>query len=86
MCIICISFQDRVPAFSPKKARGFVEKELGAPIHVLFKEFEDQPIAAASLGQVFVLLFYIYINFLFKNKILTLIFPIGLGKYKLKLI
>ncbi|XP_039049227.1 protein ACTIVITY OF BC1 COMPLEX KINASE 7, chloroplastic [Hibiscus syriacus] len=44
--------QDKVPAFSPKKARGFIENELGAPINVLFKEFEDQPIAAASLGQV----------------------------------
>ncbi|EEF30171.1 Protein ABC1, mitochondrial precursor, putative [Ricinus communis] len=44
--------QDRVPAFSPKKARSFIENELGAPIDMLFKEFEDQPIAAASLGQV----------------------------------
>ncbi|KAI4305624.1 hypothetical protein L6164_028980 [Bauhinia variegata] len=44
--------QDRVPAFSTKKAIGFVEQELGAPINVLFKEFEEQPIAAASLGQV----------------------------------
>ncbi|KAI3702666.1 hypothetical protein L6452_28414 [Arctium lappa] len=44
--------QDRVPAFSPTKAKGFIERELGAPVHVLFKEFEDQPIAAASLGQV----------------------------------
>ncbi|XP_015880814.3 protein ACTIVITY OF BC1 COMPLEX KINASE 7, chloroplastic [Ziziphus jujuba] len=44
--------QDRVPAFSPKKARGFIESELGAPVKVLYKEFEDQPIAAASLGQV----------------------------------
>ncbi|PKI76855.1 protein ACTIVITY OF BC1 COMPLEX KINASE 7, chloroplastic-like [Punica granatum] len=44
--------QDRVPAFSPKKARAFIEKELGAPVDILFKEFEDQPIAAASLGQV----------------------------------
>ncbi|KAG8387177.1 hypothetical protein BUALT_Bualt03G0226200 [Buddleja alternifolia] len=44
--------QDRVPAFSPSKAKKFIEKELGAPIHVLFKEFEDLPIAAASLGQV----------------------------------
>ncbi|CAL5196080.1 unnamed protein product [Lathyrus oleraceus] len=44
--------QDNVPAFSPKKARGFIESELGAPINVLFKEFEDQPIAAASLGHV----------------------------------
>ncbi|KAL6135105.1 hypothetical protein ACLB2K_067333 [Fragaria x ananassa] len=44
--------QDRVPAFSPAKAKGFIETELGAPINILFKEFEDQPIAAASLGQV----------------------------------
>ncbi|KAG9448562.1 hypothetical protein H6P81_008527 [Aristolochia fimbriata] len=44
--------QDRVPAFTPKKARDFIEKELGSPVHKLFKEFEDQPIAAASLGQV----------------------------------
>jgi len=44
--------QDKVPAFSPQKARGFIESELGAPIDELFKEFEDRPIAAASLGQV----------------------------------
>ncbi|EPS60015.1 hypothetical protein M569_14788, partial [Genlisea aurea] len=44
--------QDRVPAFSSAKARTYIEKELGAPIHLLFKEFEDLPIAAASLGQV----------------------------------
>lgn len=41
-----------VPAFSPKKARKFIESELGAPINILFEEFEDRPIAAASLGQV----------------------------------
>uniref|UniRef100_A0A7C9DY87 ABC1 atypical kinase-like domain-containing protein n=1 Tax=Opuntia streptacantha TaxID=393608 RepID=A0A7C9DY87_OPUST len=44
--------QDRVPAFSPKKARGLIAEELGAPIDILFKVFEDQPLAAASLGQV----------------------------------
>ncbi|XP_042498334.1 protein ACTIVITY OF BC1 COMPLEX KINASE 7, chloroplastic isoform X2 [Macadamia integrifolia] len=44
--------QDRVPAFSPEKARDFIEKELGAPIDAFFKKFEDRPIAAASLGQV----------------------------------
>ncbi|KAF5482628.1 hypothetical protein F2P56_003183 [Juglans regia] len=44
--------QDRVPAFSPEKAKGFIESELGAPIDIVFKEFEDRPIAAASLGQV----------------------------------
>lgn len=44
--------QDKVPAFSPEKARGFIESELGAPVNLVFKEFEDRPIAAASLGQV----------------------------------
>lgn len=47
------AIQDRVPAFSPKKARAFIKSELGAPVDIIFKEFEDQPIAAASLGQVF---------------------------------
>ncbi|RZS21700.1 hypothetical protein BHM03_00054373, partial [Ensete ventricosum] len=45
--------QDRVPAFSPDKAKVFIERELGSPVELLFKEFEDRPIAAASLGQVF---------------------------------
>ncbi|RYR00813.1 hypothetical protein Ahy_B07g088924 isoform F [Arachis hypogaea] len=44
--------KDKVPAFSPKKAKIFIESELGAPISLLFREFEDRPIAAASLGQV----------------------------------
>lgn len=50
--------QDRVPAFSSKKARDLIESELGASVKILFKEFEDQPIAAASLGQVFALCLY----------------------------
>ncbi|KAL4185707.1 hypothetical protein AMTRI_Chr10g232040 [Amborella trichopoda] len=44
--------QDRVPAFSPRKARDLIQKEFGVQIDIMFKEFEDQPIAAASLGQV----------------------------------
>ncbi|XP_024397314.1 protein ACTIVITY OF BC1 COMPLEX KINASE 7, chloroplastic [Physcomitrium patens] len=44
--------QDRVPAFSAGKAMAFIEKELGAPVDALFADFERQPIAAASLGQV----------------------------------
>lgn len=46
-----------MPAFSPSKSKSFIEKELGAPINILFREFEDLPIAAASLGQVFTLCF-----------------------------
>ncbi|KAK9056819.1 hypothetical protein SSX86_024183 [Deinandra increscens subsp. villosa] len=46
------NLQDRVPAFTTAKAKGFIEKELGAPVDVLFRVFEEQPIAAASLGQV----------------------------------
>lgn len=56
--------QDRVPAFSPEKARGFIERELGASIKVLFKEFEDRPIAAASLGQVFYSCLFVIISYL----------------------
>lgn len=52
LCDCYVIIQDRVPAFSPAKARAFIETELGAPINILFKEFEDRPIAAASLGQV----------------------------------
>lgn len=44
--------QDRVPCFSPEKAKDLIKKELGVPVDLLFKEFEDRPIAAASLGQV----------------------------------
>ena len=44
--------QDRVPAFSPDRAIGTVEEELGAPVTQLFRSFERSPIAAASLGQV----------------------------------
>lgn len=48
----CIVLQDRVPAFSAEKAMSFIENELGAPVNALFADFELQPIAAASLGQV----------------------------------
>ncbi|OEL34888.1 hypothetical protein BAE44_0004093 [Dichanthelium oligosanthes] len=44
--------QDSVPAFSPEKAKTFIEMEMGCPIDAVFKEFEDRPMAAASLGQV----------------------------------
>jgi predicted unusual protein kinase regulating ubiquinone biosynthesis (AarF/ABC1/UbiB family) len=56
--------QDRVPAFSPEKAKAFIEKEMGCSIDVVYKEFEERPIAAASLGQVFNRKLCLHLHFL----------------------
>lgn len=45
--------QDKIAPFPTNEARAMVEKELGAPIDVLFSEFSDAPVAAASLAQVY---------------------------------
>jgi predicted unusual protein kinase regulating ubiquinone biosynthesis (AarF/ABC1/UbiB family) len=44
--------QDNVPAFGIQEAKQIVADQLGAPLEEKFSYFEDQPIAAASLGQV----------------------------------
>jgi predicted unusual protein kinase regulating ubiquinone biosynthesis (AarF/ABC1/UbiB family) len=44
--------QDKVPAFSAKEARDIVELELGKPLYNLYRDFDEIPLAAASLGQV----------------------------------
>ena len=44
--------QDRVPPFSPERAIAVIEQELGKSIHTLFRDFDSEPLAAASLGQV----------------------------------
>ena len=44
--------QDEVPPFSTEQARAIIEGELHAKIEDIFEDFEDKPIAAASLGQV----------------------------------
>ncbi|NQU79117.1 AarF/ABC1/UbiB kinase family protein [Candidatus Woesearchaeota archaeon] len=44
--------QDHVRPFSSVTAKKIIEKELGKPVKKLFKEFEDEPIASASMGQV----------------------------------
>ena len=44
--------QGDAPPMSADLARGVVEAELGCAIHEVFAEFADQPMAAASIGQV----------------------------------
>lgn len=44
--------QESVPAFPSDKAVALLEQELGAPLSELFAEFDIQPLAAGSLGQV----------------------------------
>ena len=44
--------QKDAPAMPYSEIKAQVERELGAPIKTLFKQFEEQPFAAASIGQV----------------------------------
>lgn len=45
--------QDKVPPFDCKKAFQIVEEELGAKFEDVFELVEEEPIAAASIGQVY---------------------------------
>ena len=44
--------QDDVPPFPSEQARAIVEQELGSTIQALFADFEDRPLASASIAQV----------------------------------
>ncbi|WP_206922880.1 ABC1 kinase family protein [Alicyclobacillus suci] len=44
--------QDEVPPFPFNEVERLIEQELGSPIHVLFSEFDEQPVGSASIGQV----------------------------------
>ena len=46
------TLQDQVPADPSDAIRRVIEEELGAPVADIFADFQDEPVAAASLGQV----------------------------------
>jgi len=45
--------QDQVPAFPTSEAFAIIEAELGRPVYEAYAEIDAEPIAAASLGQVY---------------------------------
>jgi predicted unusual protein kinase regulating ubiquinone biosynthesis (AarF/ABC1/UbiB family) len=47
------SLQDEVPAVSFADIRAVAEHQLGVPLEQVFSSFSEEPIAAASLGQVY---------------------------------
>jgi len=46
------SLRAAAPSSAPEQIRLVVEEELGAPLDELFVEWDDQPFASASIGQV----------------------------------
>jgi len=44
--------QDRLPAFAYSEVKLAVEAQLGQPVHAVFSEFDQAPVAAASVAQV----------------------------------
>ena len=46
------SLQDRLPPFPACEARRTIEIELGQPVELLYRDFDDRPVAAASIAQV----------------------------------
>ena len=47
-----VKLQDKVPPFSNSVAIGIIEKELEMPVAEAFAEFDQQPMASASVAQV----------------------------------
>jgi predicted unusual protein kinase regulating ubiquinone biosynthesis (AarF/ABC1/UbiB family) len=48
----CLRCLDDVPPFPAVDARAIIEADLGRPVGELFREFDDDPLSAASVAQV----------------------------------
>jgi ubiquinone biosynthesis protein len=44
--------QDHVPPFSFSEVQSIIEQELGGPLDIFYAQFDEHPLAAASIGQV----------------------------------
>jgi ubiquinone biosynthesis protein len=51
-CLQFFQLLNQVRPFPPDQVRAIVESELGRPVEELFRSFQWEPLAAASLGQV----------------------------------
>ncbi|KAI5061702.1 hypothetical protein GOP47_0024207 [Adiantum capillus-veneris] len=52
-CNCCGFFKDQIPPFRTSTALKVIESELGSPARKLFANISEEPVAAASLGQVY---------------------------------
>ena len=50
--------QDQLDSFPTAIAQTLIERELGCPVGSVFSELSAEPVAAASLGQVCLVLSY----------------------------